>query len=235
MPGSKLKKYVAHRRNAPGPFYVVDGCCTACMAPHEAAPTLMGFDEAEGHCFFRRQPADEGELYRAVRAVWSAELQCLRYGGDDTAVLRRLAEIGAADACDHTPPRGASFVLRNHVTFEAGFASQARDVAAALREHILGLSSEHVRYQATPLEAEGEEVKFTYSWFEDKYHPLSVGSARGAGGRWLIRHSLDREAAGVGITLMLDDWLRDDARLDSVSWYTAEAWARGEPGRERPY
>lgn len=228
-------KYVPHPRNAPGPFYVVNGCCTACMAPHVEAPSLMGFDEAEGHCFFGRQPADEEELYRAVRAVRSSELQCLRYGGDDAGVLRRLAEIGEADACDRTPPPGAGTVLRDHVTFTALFAAGARDIAAALREHILGLGSEYIRYKATPLRGDGEGVRFTYSWFEDDYHALRVGPAPGEVGRWLIRHSPGRGGAGVSITLMLDDWLRDDARFGSVRWYTAEDWARGGPWRERPY
>lgn len=228
-------KSAPHPKNAPGPFYVVNGCCTACMVPHVMAPTLMGFDEAEGHCFFSRQPADEEELYRAVLAVRSSELQCLRYGGDDTGVLQRLAEIGEADACDHTPPRGAGLVLRNHVTCTAQFATRARDVAAALREHILGLNSEYARYKVTPLEDEGEAVKFTYTWYEDDYHPLRVGPARGEGGRWLIRNSADWGAASVSITLMLDDWLRGDTRFGSVRWYTADDWGRGGPWRERPY
>jgi hypothetical protein len=205
------------------------------MVPHVMAPTLMGFDEAEGRCFFSRQPANEEELYRAARAVWSSELRCLRHGGRDPQVPRRLAEIGSADACDHPPLLGADLTLRNHVTFTAPFAARARDIAAALREHILGLSSEYVQYRATPLEAEGEEVKFTYSWYEDHYHPLWFGPTRGEDRRWLIRHSPAWEMAGVSISLMLDDWLHEDARFGSVRWYTAEAWSGGGEWRERPY
>src|ERR1044072_5075895 len=223
-------EYAPHPKNAPGPFYVVNGCCTACMVPHEVAPTLIGYDEAESHCYFSRQPSGEEEIYSAVRAVWSSELQCLRYGGRDPEVLRRLAEIGSADACDPPPPRGADLALRNHVTFTATFAAQPRDIAAALRAHILRLSSEYVQYRVTPLETEGEGVRFTYSWYQEDYHPVWVGSAEGEGGRWLIRHSPILGAGVVGISLMLDDWLRKDARFGSVRWYTAEAWSGGGGG-----
>lgn len=229
-------KHAPHPKNAPGPFYVVQGCCTACMVPHEMAPTLMGFDEADGHCFFSRQPDDEEGLYRAVRAVWSSELECLRYGGHSPEVLRRLAEIGAAEACDHPPPQGSGLVLRNHVTFTAPFATQAQEIAAALREHILGLSSEYIQYRTTPLEAVGEKVKFAYSWFGDDYHPLWLGPAQDENNRWLIRHSHAWGVGSVSVSLMLDDWLHGDARFESVRWYTAETWAGGGgQWRERPY
>ena len=48
-----------HPKNASGPFYVENGCCLRCMAPHGEAPTLMGFNEADGHCFVKRQPQTE--------------------------------------------------------------------------------------------------------------------------------------------------------------------------------
>lgn len=65
---------VPHPKNAPGPFYVVDGCCVTCLAPHAQAPEMMGFDEAEGHCFVARQPVTDDEVYRAVRAVWASDI-----------------------------------------------------------------------------------------------------------------------------------------------------------------
>jgi hypothetical protein len=230
------KVNVPHPKNAPGPFYVVNGCCMACMVPQVIAPTLMGFDEVEKHCFFSRQPENEEEVYRAIRAVWSSELQCLRYGGTDVEVLRRLAEIDASDACDQQPPPGASLVLRNHVTFKAAFALQPWDVASVLRVYILSLNSDYVKYKVTPLEHDGVEVKLAYSWYEDLYHSMWIGRDPGNGERWLVWHSRERRSASVGISIMLDDWLREDARFDSIQWYTAESWESGSGvWRERAY
>jgi hypothetical protein len=147
-----------------------------------------------------------------------------------------LGEIDASDACDQQPPPGTSLVLRNHVTFRAAFALQPWDVASVLREHILGLSSDYIRYKTTPLEHEGEEVKFAYSWYEDLYHPMWIGRDPGEGERWLVRHSPQRSLGSVGISMMLDDWLREDARFDSIQWYTAESRESGSGvWRERPY
>ena len=50
--------------NAPGDFYVAKDECIACLAPEGEAPDLMGFDEAENSCFFRRQPATPDKLDR---------------------------------------------------------------------------------------------------------------------------------------------------------------------------
>src|SRR6266480_3008020 len=76
-----------HPKNTPGPFYVVDGCCTACDVPVSEAPDLFTYDESN-HCYVKRQPRTEEEFDRAFRAAWAAELQCVRYRGDDPAVLR---------------------------------------------------------------------------------------------------------------------------------------------------
>ncbi|MGH7135886.1 MAG: hypothetical protein ACREHD_09110, partial [Pirellulales bacterium] len=44
-----------HPNNAPGPFYVLHGCCTSCGAPIAEAPELFAYD-SENHCYVRRQP-----------------------------------------------------------------------------------------------------------------------------------------------------------------------------------
>src|SRR5687767_2663229 len=89
-----------HPLNAVGPFYVENGCCTACMAPHMQAPDMMGFDDTVGHCFIKQQPSNDESVYGAIRALWSTETACIRYAGDDPEILRRLAEVGASFLCD---------------------------------------------------------------------------------------------------------------------------------------
>jgi hypothetical protein len=97
-----------HSRNAPGPFYVEDGCCIACDAPRSEAPDLMGTDDGQGgyHCYFKKQPATAGETERAVQACRVSCTQAVRYSGNDPAILNRLRELNSAESSDLlTPPQ----------------------------------------------------------------------------------------------------------------------------------
>jgi hypothetical protein len=220
-----------HPKNAPGPFYVVDGCCITCMAPHAEAPTLMGFDDTEGHCFVKQQPQSDEEIYMAIRAVRSSEVQCLRYRGHDPVILRRLAEIGEANACD-SPPATSAPILRNRVTFATSFAHDAWDVTIALRDYILSQKSEHVTFRVTSPTRKGKKVVFAYSWYED-YYELTVGPANVSNDRWLVHHSPIWETGSVAVSLMIDDWLHSDPCFSDVRWYASEEMY--DEWQERPY
>ncbi len=80
-------------KNAPGPFFVANGECIACMAPEREAPDLMGFDQEATHCYFRKQPSTQEELERAARAVWVSYCGAQYYSGDDPTVHRRIADL----------------------------------------------------------------------------------------------------------------------------------------------
>ncbi|HZS07662.1 MAG TPA: hypothetical protein VFD58_22695 [Blastocatellia bacterium] len=80
-------------KNAPGPFYVVNGECMTCLAPEHEAPDLMGFDEEARHCYFRKQPSTPEEFERAARTVCVSCCEAVRYSGDDPAVLQRIEEL----------------------------------------------------------------------------------------------------------------------------------------------
>jgi hypothetical protein len=86
-----------HRLNVVGPFYVVDGCCTACGVPESEAPQLFAWDDSV-HCYVRKQPAGPDELRQMVGAIANAELRCIRYRGRDQDVLLALKN----DQCDHS-------------------------------------------------------------------------------------------------------------------------------------
>jgi len=90
-----------HRLNVVGPFYVVDGCCTACGVPGAEAPELFAWDDSD-HCYVRKQPAGPDELRQMVGAIAGAELRCIRYRGRDQHVLVALRNIGEIDQCDHS-------------------------------------------------------------------------------------------------------------------------------------
>lgn len=97
-----MKNAQRHPLNAIGDFYVLDGDCIACESPEAGAPELVGHVEENYHCFFRRQPETPNELERAINAVANGCSGAVRYGGTNSNVLRRLAELRSCDACDHT-------------------------------------------------------------------------------------------------------------------------------------
>lgn len=95
-------KHTRYALNVVGPFYVEDGCCTSCGVPHMIAPELFSEIEQD-HCFVKRQPETVVETDAMLEVIAVADLQCVRYGGSDPTIRRRLAEAGEAEQCDLPP------------------------------------------------------------------------------------------------------------------------------------
>lgn len=101
-----MAEHRPHPANAPGDFYVEDGCCTMCEMPFAVAPELFGScQDSMGtpHCYVKRQPGSPAELDRMVSAIRHAELQCIRYRGSDRLVQVRLVEADEGMICDELP------------------------------------------------------------------------------------------------------------------------------------
>ena len=91
-----------HPLNAPGDFYVVQDLCLACLAPENEAPDLIGnVKKPYYHCFFKRQPATEEEIYQACRACRVSETEAIRYAGRNPEIILRLQRMGAGDSVDY--------------------------------------------------------------------------------------------------------------------------------------
>jgi hypothetical protein len=93
-----------HPLNVVGPFYVEDGCCTACMLAPAEAPDLLAMTEPDApdypHCYFKRQPANRAEVEQVLRAIMVAEFRCFRYAGDDSYIIERLRQMGESAQSD---------------------------------------------------------------------------------------------------------------------------------------
>ena len=82
--------------NVPGDFFVIDGCCTMCEAPFGEAPELFGtHHDKEGwiHCFVKKQPETDEELKHMLSACEVAELNCIKYRGNDPELVRHFKAI----------------------------------------------------------------------------------------------------------------------------------------------
>lgn len=99
-----MRPYIPHPKNAPGDFYVEDGCCTLCGIPESKAPNLFSSQAEESvHCYVSRQPQFASELNQMLDVMWSQEFTCIRYRGLDREIHRRLISTGNAVLCDNLP------------------------------------------------------------------------------------------------------------------------------------
>ena len=91
-------------RNAPGPFYVRDGCCITCAVPWTEAPDLFGGLRADGAapdgCFVVRQPETSDELARMLRVLDLQDVMCIRYRGAALEIREHLRVSGLSELCD---------------------------------------------------------------------------------------------------------------------------------------
>ena len=103
-------------KNAPGDFYIVDGCCVTCGVMHDVAPRLIEWHKealSEGgdvswHCYVAQQPETPVEVAQMIEAMEMMDAECLRYGGEDPEMLTKLVEHGLRDQCDE-PGLGDGF------------------------------------------------------------------------------------------------------------------------------
>ena len=222
-------------KNVEGDFYVEDGCCMTCMVPEVHAPTLMGFDEANTHCFIAKQPTNEDEVYQAIKATWAAEVQCIRYAGENLQILRRIAEAGVADSCDNKYLiREIKPLLRNHTTFEYPEIQSELEIANQFKEFILRKSTEYLHYKATKITSDKSGVTFALSWYEDNYYSVWFNRI-GASDTWHIFHSPDYEKIGSReLSLMIDEWISSNKKLANIKWFTNTGWNKSSEWQETP-
>src|SRR5262245_8687766 len=72
-------------KNAPGDFYVEEGCCTLCGVPWDVAPDHFAVDDEQ--CYIKRQPTNGAEVRRMIAAMHVQELGRIRYKGREQEII----------------------------------------------------------------------------------------------------------------------------------------------------
>lgn len=200
--------------NVVGPFYVEDGCCSSCGVPPSIAPALFAENEHEHeHCYVQRQPANEAETDAMIRVIATQELGCIRYGGSDPTILRRLVEAGEGDQVDQPAPRGVVPIRRDHVRF----AAKPRPTSWTARELLERMVAFNARWRTTSLhERSGTSASVSVAWFEDDYHRIDAFISNESR-VWIVRHR-----GPPRLSDSIHDWLVEDPAFDSVRWQTRE-------------
>ena len=214
-----------YHKNVSGDFYVEDGCCITCMVPEVHAPDLMSFDEDNAHCFVSKQPTNENEIYQAIKAIWAAEVGCIRYGGRDSEILRRLAEVGVPERCDEQETiQQIKPLLRNYVSFECSEIKSVWELAQQAKDYILNQNTEYTHYKVSKIRTDKSGITFSFSWFENNYHSVWFNRIESIN-VWYIFHSPEYEELGSrAISLHFDEWLRSDKKFTQIGWFTGKTW-----------
>jgi hypothetical protein len=218
-----------HPSNVPGPFYVEDGCCTACGVPQHFAPDLFGADN-DAHCFVRRQPATPTEDDSMLRALATQELGCIRYRGNDVTILRRLADAGEGSQCDVPIPADMVAVRRDHVSFSRVHSEQPLTAHGILVRLALYLAKQPTSYRTTAISDHDVGASLSVSWFEDRHHRIELLAAVPPSTRFLMRHF-----APPRLSDTLHDWLVVDGLFCDVRWQSEIEWQAAGPWHHAPW
>jgi len=190
-----------------GDFYVEPDCCLLCGVPESIAPEI--FHTGERHCSIIRQPCSQDEINRTIRAMWSSEVDCVRYRGRDATMLKRLARAGMAGQADHGAPCVSSVRLRDQVSFAMPKIAGLKDagqVAKVFRES---------------MRAKGNKVLPAFlgrhsvwlSWYGNRFHLVRFADAGQQ--RFVVR--LQWTTAVQGLAWTVDDWLHAQSVVN-IRW-----------------
>ena len=98
--------------------------------PEVTAPAHFDVD-AESHCFLKRQPENVEQVDRMLLTMMRSEVGCIRYGGTDECITRRLAEQEMSGSRSLRPVRRREPPWSNaptgRVTGVAAFPARALD------------------------------------------------------------------------------------------------------------
>jgi hypothetical protein len=228
--------YQRHPQNAEGPFYVEDGLCMGCGAPEAEANGLMSHD-ATGHCFFVLQPTSSEEVDSAIRATWASCCGAIRYGGDDLAIITRLAELGEGSLCDKRVPASIGTVHRNQAWFEHHdvYNAAVQQISRFIID-LIATSLHHDDAECIAFHHEGDSSSFQYVWGKSKSlnnnkgYSIRIRIKHESGSSWLLSLS-ENEQAEMGIAIQVDKALRQSSFIHSVRWFSTD----DESGQPHPY
>jgi hypothetical protein len=193
-----------------GDFYVEPDCCLLCGVPEGIAPEV--FQTGEDYCFVKRQPSSQDEVDRTIRAMWSSEVDCIRYRGHEAALLDRLARAGMTDQADYPHTPDSPPALRDRVIFSMPVGINPPTYASQIANDL-----------RTYLRASGKKVlppllgrrTVWVSWIQNQFHRVHL--IDDGAGRFVVH--LRSGIALQGLAWLVDDWLRATG-AEGIRWET---------------
>lgn len=203
-------------------FYIEAGCCLLCGVPEAIAPEL--FRTGHEHCHFLRQPCSPAEIDKTIEAMRSSEVDCIRYGGSDGSLLKRIGEAGLASLADD--PQVAAFPpqVRDRVCFSAPGSPNGRELAALFRAHVRSSDRFRLGFSLHP-----RTVRF--SWWRRNFHRVTFQSLPDKGRQAAVLAPASPSSL-QGLARVVDAWLRSSQGAEDIVWQrkdTSERRAAFDP------
>jgi hypothetical protein len=79
------------------------------------------------------------------------------------------------------------------------------------------------RYRLSSVEDDGRDASVKVAWYEEQFHGLFFRRVDAAIGRWMIRH-----LGNLGVSELVDRWLKTDGRFSGVRWYSGTKAGRDQ-------
>ncbi len=223
-----------HPKNVDGPFYVEYGCCTACDVPMQEAPNHFAYD-GDNHCYVCRQPQTAAETTDMIGTAWMAELQCIRYRGNEADDLRRFAELDLRGLCDVAPPQNIKPIIRNHVEFAVGDSlaiTTPLQLASEFVDHLHSKNNEWRQFKTTTVNNTGNSASLEFSWYDDHYHPVEFAATSCVSNKWHVYYPLKNDLGDHGVGNVVSFWLsQNPGRFTDIRWYTHADWLGSKIGQ----
>jgi hypothetical protein len=200
----------------------------------QEAPNHFAYDR-DNHCYVCRQPQTAAETTDMIGAAWMAELQCIRYRGNDADVLRRFAELDLRELCDIDPPQNIEPIIRNHVEFAVGGSlptTTPQQLASEFIDHLHSQNNEWRQFKTTSVHTTENSASLEFSWYDDNFHPIEFAATSGVANKWHVYYPLKNDLGDHGVGNVVSFWLSQKPdRFSDIRWYTDAEWLGSKIGQ----
>lgn len=205
-------------------IYVDSDCCVCCDVPIQLGKGLFEYD-AQTRCRPCRQPQTPDEINAAIIVLWNQDVGCIRYGGHDLDLLRRLGELGLADVCDD--PRARQFPRVSRTLGIVRLAQNANVPDGALEVLRVGISGLSRADHSVRIETTTDGHRYLYRWW--KRAQSWIESRALPSGEVVLTVHASPTGAEIGIAIQLDEELKKSPAIGSVRWTNREGFDEGSP------
>jgi hypothetical protein len=188
----------------------------------------------------KRQPETRTDLDGVIKAMCRAEVDCIRCGGQDPALARRIAEAGQGVNGDQ-PVRGAHVKVRSTAIFTSSrSADSAEALAARLRTWLGRSDSPGTKIRPARFWSRATVV---YTWNDftwnrglfrrADYNRIRFGAIAGSN-RFRADLRPGHPHAGIGLALSIHEWLAEGEDVTDVLWYAPDEDPAAGHGQHMP-
>ena len=142
-----------------------------------------------------------------------SELGCIRYGGQGSQIVRRLAERGEEGLSDNAPEGTIQRVHRNHAALRrVRSPATAESLMASFMDYLKSQPMPE-RYKFKGIERGAEKSEIWVSWHEDHFHLVSFLHAPDSDFEWVV----------VGLEFLVYDWISETA-IGDATFFEEQDW-----------